>query len=226
MEFELEADDFNPLYPSISTDTREGESSPPTGSSSEDGSIGATSNTDGRPNHVPPTNPGSLSGLEGDDTWVPSTEDILESITSRSKPLLALERLRRLTKGGSPTPNTMHGSRPRRHGSVRRREPVSGHGGGVGMMDVFAVMAQINEQLGAAPDIDNFLKVVVGVIKDLTLFHRVMVYQFDEAWNGQVVAELVDWGKTHDLYRGLHFPASDIPAQVGFLCFFWGWGKG
>ena len=84
----------------------------------------------------------------------------------------------------------------------------------MGMMDVFAVMAQINEQLGAAPDLDSFLKVVVGVIKDLTQFHRVLVYQFDELWNGQVVAELVDWKQTHELYRGLHFPASDIPAQV------------
>ena len=38
--------------------------------------------------------------------------------------------------------------------------------------------------------------------------------EFDEAWNGQVVSELVDWKQTHDLYRGLHFPATDIPAQV------------
>ena len=38
--------------------------------------------------------------------------------------------------------------------------------------------------------------------------------QFDEEWNGQVVAELVDWTATKDLYRGLHFPASDIPAQA------------
>ena len=82
------------------------------------------------------------------------------------------------------------------------------------MMDVFSVMAQINEQLGAANDLDSFMQVVVGVIKDLTQFHRVLVYQFDEMWNGKVVAELVDWNKTHDLYHGLHFPAADIPAQV------------
>lgn len=82
------------------------------------------------------------------------------------------------------------------------------------MMDVFAVMAEINDQLGAAPDLDSFLKVIVGVVKDLTQFHRVLIYQFDESWNGQVVAELVDWSATHDLYKGLHFPAGDIPAQV------------
>jgi hypothetical protein len=225
LEFELEIDNLHPLYPlypSISEDTL---SSPPNSTSSEDASTGATPNTgtsppgSGGPHHdtlqlpLPRTsdNPGSLSGLEGDDTWVPSAEDILESTTSRSKPLLALERLRRLKKGTAPAPNATSGSRPRRRASVRHQEPVHGS---VGMMDVFAVMAQINEQLGAAPDLDDFLKVVVGVIKDLTQFHRVMVYQFDESWNGQVVAELVDWSQTHDLYRGLHFPASDIPAQV------------
>jgi light-regulated signal transduction histidine kinase (bacteriophytochrome) len=82
------------------------------------------------------------------------------------------------------------------------------------MMDIFAVMSQVNEQLGAATDMETFLKVVVGIVKDLTQFHRVLVYQFDELWNGQTIAELVDWSCTHDLYRGLHFPASDIPAQV------------
>ena len=81
-------------------------------------------------------------------------------------------------------------------------------------MDVFAVLAQINDQLGAAPDLETFLKVVVGVIKDLTQFHRCLVYSFDAQWNGQVVAELVDWSKTHDLYKGLMFPMTDIPAQA------------
>lgn len=165
-------------------------------------------------------------GENGDEEWLPSPEDILESTTTRSKPLLALERLRRSRRGmtDSPSPGSSYstgshhssssdrgGSRPRRAGMRQRR---GGGGGAVGMMDVFAVMAQINEQLGAAPDLEHFLQVVVGVIKDLTQFHRVLVYQFDEAWNGKVVAELVDWGMTHDLFKGLHFPASDIPAQV------------
>ena len=41
-----------------------------------------------------------------------------------------------------------------------------------------------------------------------------MIYQFDEAWNGKVVTELVDYRATKDLYKGLHFPASDIPKQA------------
>ncbi|KAF5362908.1 hypothetical protein D9758_007118 [Tetrapyrgos nigripes] len=166
------------------------------------------------------TTPSSLQGLAGDQNWVPSSEDIIESTTSRAKPLAALERLRRMsrlptaTPADSPSSNFASGTAPRSRRASRRSAASSQIPGSVGMMDVFAVMAQINEQLGGAPDLDAFLKVVVGVIKDLTQFHRVLVYQFDELWNGQTVAELVDWSQTHDLYKGLHFPASDIPAQA------------
>lgn len=54
----------------------------------------------------------------------------------------------------------------------------------------------------------------MGVVKELTGFHRVMIYQFDESWNGRVVTELVDPRATKDLYKGLNFPASDIPKQA------------
>lgn len=53
-------------------------------------------------------------------------------------------------------------------------------------MDVFTVLSQINEQLRKALDLTQLFETVVGIIKDLTQFHRVLVYQFDEAWNGQV----------------------------------------
>ena len=41
-----------------------------------------------------------------------------------------------------------------------------------------------------------------------------MIYQFDKSWNGKVVTELVDPRATKDLYKGLNFPASDIPKQA------------
>ena len=80
-------------------------------------------------------------------------------------------------------------------------------------MEVFNVMSQVQEQLAAAPNLEKFLKVLVGVIKELTGFHRVMIYQFDPTFNGRVVTELVDPRATRDLYKGLNFPASDIPKQ-------------
>ena len=254
LEFELERDTFNPLYPppvfasEDGSGPRSGVSSP---SSTDASSSLSASNSSGRtlvsqssaestsvvtPEDSTPSLTGVVTdtsvesslistsmspalssdsqahSVPGEDDWLPSAEDVLESTTSRSKPLLALERLRRTRRpasGDTATPDSQGTGSSQARGFRRRRGT-----GAVGMMDVFAVMAQINEQLGAAPDLDAFLKVTAGVMKDLTQFHRVLVYQFDEAWNGQVVSELVDWNQTHDLYRGLHFPATDIPAQV------------
>ncbi|OBS23727.1 hypothetical protein FPOA_04275 [Fusarium poae] len=83
-----------------------------------------------------------------------------------------------------------------------------------GAMQVFDIMSQVQEQLSSAPNLEAFLKVLVGIVKELTGFHRVMIYQFDSSFNGKVVTELVDTSMTRDLYKGLHFPASDIPRQA------------
>ncbi|EIM81705.1 uncharacterized protein STEHIDRAFT_66042 [Stereum hirsutum FP-91666 SS1] len=235
LEFELERDTFNPLYPMPSptgenNSTTTGMSSPGSaGSGSSGGTGGSTSSgtlVSGSTTTV--QNGEEVRGLDGQDDWRPSAAEILESTTNHAKPLPALERIRKMSRMSSsasasgayssPTPGIMGpvglgGGGPLLR-TTRRGTRRSAQGSGVGMMDVFAVMAQINEQLGAANDLDGFLKIVVGVIKDLTQFHRVLVYQFDENWNGQTVAELVDWNRTHDLYKGLHFPASDIPAQA------------
>ena len=49
-------------------------------------------------------------------------------------------------------------------------------------------------------------------VRGLTGFDRVMVYEFDADWHGHVIAE----SKRDDLesFLGLHYPASDIPAQA------------
>lgn len=83
-----------------------------------------------------------------------------------------------------------------------------------GAMQVFDIMSQVQEQLSAAPNLTTFLKILVGIVKELTGFHRVMMYQFDSSFNGKVVTELVDPSRTKDLYHGLNFPASDIPRQA------------
>ncbi|KAH7381275.1 hypothetical protein DE146DRAFT_624212 [Phaeosphaeria sp. MPI-PUGE-AT-0046c] len=92
--------------------------------------------------------------------------------------------------------------------SARKRK------GEAAAMEVFNIMSQVQEQLAAAPNLDRFLKVLVGVVKELTGFHRVMIYQFDQSFNGRVVTELVDPRATKDLFKGLNFPASDIPKQA------------
>ncbi|KAI0293841.1 hypothetical protein B0F90DRAFT_1760492 [Multifurca ochricompacta] len=268
LEFELEHDVFNPLFPSTvpiqDQDLLSGLSSPESNGSTSTSTSGtlvsppisaatkdfksvmgatapsitftpsaeeSTSSTSSFSNITARTSPQSLLyGIEGTDDWRPSAEDILESTMNHAKPLPALERIRSKMNQAAASVGTESGASrlpaatggPVASGSghsvstarTRRGKQRGRSEGGVGMMDIFALMAQINEQLGAATDLDFFLKIVVGLIKDLTQFHRVLVYQFDESWNGQVVAELVDWNRTHDLYRGLHFPESDIPAQV------------
>lgn len=225
LEFELENDLFNPLYPQPGTPSGSDTSSPVprsgisgsassgteqmaktfSGFSSSDGTT--PSDTTPQQQHgedsgtvVTRTEPGDVVETVNEE-WIPSAEAILDSTTSRSRPLRSLERMRRF--------NRTNFSAERGVGSMHRN---AGHG--VGTMDVFTVLQEINEQLGRALDLLQLLEIVVGIVKDLTQFHRVLCYQFDDAWNGQVVAELVEGRQTHDLYRGLHFPASDIPAQV------------
>ena len=81
-------------------------------------------------------------------------------------------------------------------------------------MEAFNIVSQVEEQLAAAPTLEKLLKVLVGVVNQLTGFHWVMIYQFDHRWNGRVVTELVDPEVTKDLYKGLSFPASDISKQA------------
>ena len=118
------------------------------------------------------------------------------------------------TLQSDPTPeeyaeSTTNASKPLRVlRNARKRK------GEAAAMEVFNIMSQVQEQLASATTLDTFLKTLVGVVKELTGFHRVMVYQFDQAWNGRVVTELVDPRATKDLYKGLNFPASDIPKQA------------
>lgn len=105
--------------------------------------------------------------------------------------------------------STLNKSKPLRVlRSARKRK------GEAAAMEVFNIMSQVQEQLASAPNLETFLKILVGVVKELTGFHRVMIYQFDSSFNGRVVTELVDPRATKDLYKGLNFPASDIPKQA------------
>ncbi|CAI4215446.1 unnamed protein product [Parascedosporium putredinis] len=93
----------------------------------------------------------------------------------------------------------------------QRKRPGRSTDGGFEILDL---MSQIQDQMAEATNLTHFLKVLVGIVKDLTGYHRVIVYQFDSQANGKVVAELVDPAHTADLYYGLHFPAADIPKQA------------
>jgi len=48
-------------------------------------------------------------------------------------------------------------------------------------------------------------------------YDRVMIYRFDQDWHGEVIVEENIRLGERDSYLGLHFPASDIPAQARAL---------
>ena len=67
-------------------------------------------------------------------------------------------------------------------------------------------------RLQSATSLPDLLATAVAEIRALTGFDRVMAYRFHDDGHGEVVEE----AKARDVesYRGLHYPASDIPTQA------------
>jgi light-regulated signal transduction histidine kinase (bacteriophytochrome) len=96
----------------------------------------------------------------------------LKSVTSGSEPLRVLEIARR-----------------------RKQKTMSS-------MDIFNAMTQSQQQLASSASVQDVLDKVVGLISELSGFHRVMMYRFDSEKNGCVDAELVDPHASSDIFRG------------------------
>ena len=73
---------------------------------------------------------------------------------------------------------------------------------GVSSMDIFNAMTQAQQQLAGAKSVQQVLELTVGIVAELTGFHRVMLYRFDSSKNGCVEAELVNPQASGDLFRG------------------------
>ena len=79
-------------------------------------------------------------------------------------------------------------------------------------LDAAGVVGRFVAAISGADDLDTLLPAAADAIRDANGFARVMIYRFDEDYNGAVVAE----SRREDLepYLGLHYPASDIPPQA------------
>jgi two-component system, chemotaxis family, sensor kinase Cph1 len=77
-----------------------------------------------------------------------------------------------------------------------------------------AVRGTVGE-LNRASSLQELYDITAQAVRTLTGFDRVMVYRYDADYNGEVVAE----AKAEQLnsFLGLHYPASDIPAQARAL---------
>jgi light-regulated signal transduction histidine kinase (bacteriophytochrome) len=70
-------------------------------------------------------------------------------------------------------------------------------------------------QIQRASNLNELCQIIVQQIRKLTGFDRVMIYQFDETGEGDIIAE--DKLEELESYLGLHYPDSDIPRQAKYL---------
>jgi light-regulated signal transduction histidine kinase (bacteriophytochrome) len=61
-------------------------------------------------------------------------------------------------------------------------------------------------------DVKPYVGEIAKLIRQLTGYDSVMVYRFNDRWDGEIIAQ--DKVASAPSYLGLHFPASDIPPQA------------
>ncbi|MBX9258275.1 GAF domain-containing protein [Desmonostoc muscorum CCALA 125] len=76
----------------------------------------------------------------------------------------------------------------------------------------YHLLKQAISKLQVGSGVIELSQILAQEVKKITGFERVMVYRFDEDWNGIVIAEQKPEYLTS--YLGLHYPASDIPVQA------------
>ncbi|MEE1656718.1 ATP-binding protein [Microvirga sp. CF3062] len=77
---------------------------------------------------------------------------------------------------------------------------------------LYPTLRRFVEQLQGASSVEILCGLAAQDVRGMTGFDRVLIYRFDEQWNGTVIAE--DRNEVLPSYLDLRFPASDIPAQA------------
>lgn len=78
--------------------------------------------------------------------------------------------------------------------------------------EVYPFVREFLDSLQGTTAIDELSALAAREIRRITGLDRALVYRFDDAWNGEVIAE--DRNDVLPSYLDLRFPASDIPAQA------------
>lgn len=78
--------------------------------------------------------------------------------------------------------------------------------------DLIGYVRPMIERVTNATTIPDLCRMAARQINALTKYDRVMVYRFDDDYNGEVIAEAL--GPGLEPFLGLHYPASDIPKQA------------
>ncbi len=82
----------------------------------------------------------------------------------------------------------------------------------VSLLEYQSRLAGMLKSLEQSKSVEKICDKAAHLVKKYTGYDRVMVYRFDEDWNGNVIAEQKKEGL--EPWLGLHFPASDIPRQA------------
>ncbi|MCG6134249.1 MAG: ATP-binding protein [Nostoc sp. LLA-1] len=76
----------------------------------------------------------------------------------------------------------------------------------------YHLVKMVMSKLQSASNLAEISQILVKEVQKITGFDRVMLYRFDENWDGKVIAE--EKPEYLTAYLGLHYPASDIPTQA------------
>jgi len=112
------------------------------------------------------------------------------------------------------------GARPVYHGLVHRaegdlvivelEESLPGENGS--LESLYPFIRRFMGEIEKASTVRELCAIGAEHVRRLTKFDRALAYQFDEQWNGAVIAE--DRNDVLPSYMDLRFPESDIPAQA------------
>ncbi|MEO5813760.1 MAG: ATP-binding protein [Gemmatimonadaceae bacterium] len=93
-------------------------------------------------------------------------------------------------------------------------EPAS-EDGGIRPERMNSIMRSTVDRLESAENVDDLAQGVAREMREITGFDRVWVYRFHPDWHGEIIGE----AKRDDIetWMGMHYPASDIPAQARAL---------
>lgn len=92
---------------------------------------------------------------------------------------------------------------------------IEGEPGDLAVQDTTGTVRSMLGRLDLSPDLPSFFREGARQIRALLNYDRVMVYKFDADGSGEVVAEVCKSGI--GTFKGLRYPASDIPQQARVL---------
>jgi chemotaxis family two-component system sensor kinase Cph1 len=141
-----------------------------------------------------------MSGLLGEEEYAKLNE-YLSNITGKGEDTLALKI------NAEKYSVSAHQS-----GEVYLLEIEPFPDGRMQMPDLYAQMQKFISYAEQAGSLKEFCELIAVETRALTGYDRVMIYRFDNRYNGEIYAE----SKRGDLepFLGLHYPHTDIPAQA------------